>query len=301
MSRSSDSSPPISPIAGARSGKAFDSPPAQSGDEPERPAVDTLASLVLASLAARPRARDAQDNQVDPALLDRFCARILRPEPPGRLATSAPLRDAGVGVEMILEGYLPEAARRLGDMWLDDRLGFAEVTIAMTRLQALLHELSQPSLLCPPNDGSAPSLMMIVPLEEQHSLGSMAAAAHLRRLGASVCLCLGQSNDEIMQKISSRQFDMVAISAANSEKLEIVRELVRMVRGAMRAPAPVVIGGNVVARMPDAKALTGADFATTDPREALRAFGLRLRQPAHVPLGGERGMSAMTERAEHAG
>jgi hypothetical protein len=38
----------------------------------------------------------------------------------------------------------------------------------------------------------------------------------------------------------------------------------------------VVIGGSIVTRVTDIKTRTGADHATTDAREALRACGLRI-------------------------
>ncbi len=43
----------------------------------------------------------------------------------------------------MIDGYIPECARRLGRAWEEDRMSFAAVTLGVGRLQHLLHLLAQ--------------------------------------------------------------------------------------------------------------------------------------------------------------
>jgi methanogenic corrinoid protein MtbC1 len=73
------------------------------------------------------------------------------------------------------------------------------------------------------------------------------------------------------------------ISAAQGERLATLRKLIEKIRAASVRPTPVVIGGSVVTRVTDIKTKTGADHATTDPKEALRACGLKISVPGARP------------------
>ncbi|TCP27714.1 cobalamin B12-binding domain-containing protein [Rhodovulum adriaticum] len=237
--------------------------------------VESLATQVLSALAHR-AAPGLQG--VDGAVLTDFCADLLRGGTAIRTDSLSALRGNGVGPEVILDCYIPAAARELGDRWTRDELGFADVTIATARLQAMLREMGEPSDVEITAGPDAPNVMLIVPVEEYHTLGGMMAANQMRRLGLSVCLCLGQGDDELQQKAASRQFDMIAFSVSCMHKLDAVRRLVALLRRATQGRVPLVVGGHVVEGPGAARqicAQTGADHATADPKEALRMCGLQ--------------------------
>jgi methanogenic corrinoid protein MtbC1 len=235
--------------------------------------VESLASQVLAALAQRSGLSGAS---LDEAILTKFCADILQGGSAISAEAVADLRRQGVNIGAILDSYIPAAARELGARWCRDELSFADVTIGAARLQAILRELSAPWVIDAAIPGDAPNVMLVVPLEEYHTLGGMAAASQMRRMGLSVCLCLGLTEEEILQKVESREFDMIAISLCCNDKLESVRKLVSRLRGALSQGIPIVIGGLVATAAEDVCALTGADFASTDPKEALRHCGVRI-------------------------
>jgi len=239
--------------------------------------VESLAAQVLSALAQRSGQSGAAP---DAALLDRFCADILRGETSLQTDSVSELRRHGVDVVTILDGYIPAAARELGERWCRDELSFADVTIGAARLQAILRELSAPWVTDALTAADAPNVMLIVPLEEFHTLGGMTAASQLRRMGISVCLCLGQSEEEVLQKVASRRFDMIAISVSCRQKLDSARRLVGELRAHAGDGVPIVIGGRVVEAADDVCALTGADHATVDAREALKLCGVRVPVPA---------------------
>ena len=68
-------------------------------------------------------------------------------------ALSAAMRESRVRPELIIDIYIPEAARAFGVAWMEDRLSFARVTIGVARLQQLLHEMQA----SPSADTSSPA------------------------------------------------------------------------------------------------------------------------------------------------
>ncbi|PTN02291.1 B12 binding protein [Rhodovulum imhoffii] len=247
--------------------------PSEQWEAPSRPGgVESLVSQVLSALASKTH---LSGQRVEAELLTAFCAALLRPG--GNLKTPAleVLRGHGVSAAAVMDGYAPAAARVLGDRWAQDDLGFAEVTLAAARLQALLHDAGRLWSENGPVSPDAPNILIVVPVNEFHTLGGIAAASQFRRLGLSVSLCLGQDEEEILQKIGQRRFDMVAISASGATPVPVLCALVRSLRGACAAAVPVVIGGPILEQVRDARAVTGADFATSDPREAVRLCGMK--------------------------
>jgi len=248
-----------------------------SGDHDRHGDVKSLAAQVLSALAQR---SGQSAHMLDEALLARFCSDVLKAGKSIQTDSVTELQRHGADVATILDGYIPAAARELGERWCRDELGFADVTMGAARLQAILRELSAPWVTDAMTPADAPNVMLIVPLEEFHTLGGMSAASQLRRMGISVCLCLGQSEEEILQKVAARRFDMIAISVSCRQKLDAARRLIGEIRAAASGAVPIVIGGRVVETSDDVCALTGADHATADPREALNLCGVRAPVPA---------------------
>lgn len=233
--------------------------------------VESLATQVLSALAHR---AGQAGHDLDEAVLANFCADILRRGTPFHTDPVTDLRRQGIAPAAILDDYIPAAARELGERWTRDELGFADVTIGTARLQALLRDLSAPALVESMPADDAVNAMLIVPADEYHTLGGMAAASQLRRMGLSVCLCLGQTEDEVVQKAAVRRFEMIAISASGRDRVGSVRRLVAGLRRVAPVPVPVVLGGRIAEEGEDLCALTGADFVTSDTREALQLCAL---------------------------
>jgi methylmalonyl-CoA mutase cobalamin-binding subunit len=182
---------------------------------------------------------------------------------------------AGVSWEEVVDTYIPAAARRLGELWCIDEVSFVDVTVGTARLQSMLRDLGPVWSQETASDPLAPNVLLIVRQDAYHTLGAMVAAEQLRRSGVSVRLSLGASDDLVVEMVGSKRFDAVLISAASSERLESVRDLVKKVRMAMRPAAPIVVGGTMLDTDRDVEIITGADFVTSNPQEALRLCGLK--------------------------
>ena len=193
------------------------------------------------------------------------------------------MMDARIRAEDIADFYIPEVARRLGASWCEDGLSFADVTIGSARLQGLLKDIGSHWTDDRRLDPDAPAVLVVVLADEFHTLGAMVLCGQLARMDVSVKLAMGHAESDLLRIVASGHFDAILISAAQGERLATLRKLIEKIRAASVRPTPVVIGGSVVTRVTDIKTQTGADHATTDPKEALRACGLKISVPGARP------------------
>ena len=96
------------------------------------------------------------------------------------------IRVRGISLSAVYLELLAPAARVLGEMWEEDRCGFADVTVALCRLHEILRGLSA----TPPANTDTPPLgrrVLLVPVPgEQHTFGLLMVAEFFRRSGWEV-------------------------------------------------------------------------------------------------------------------
>ena len=235
--------------------------------------VEVFASQVLSVVAANSLAAGNASRQ---DLVDELIEAVRSFDNAPREAILKRFREAGINHAAIIDRYLPAAARKLGAEWCEDSMSFADVTIGSARLQAILRDLRAPQV----TDPSAPSALIVVPPDAYHTLGATVIADQLRRLGIAPQMAMGLKPLDLAELVESHDFNAVLISAASCQRLETVRELVNCVRNASRMPAPIIVGGTVTDKDTDIKTLTGADYVSNNPEEALKACGLMI--PTHA-------------------
>lgn len=227
-----------------------------------------LRSVASANQSATPRTRKGW--------IDQLCAALVSESETSHKTVIASLVATGVSQREVLQSFIPEASRALGEMWAQDRASFVDVTLGATRLQAIYREHDEGSgsrWL----DRSIPlgqSVLMVIPDFEQHSLGAFAAADQLRRYGLWVHMGIGLTREELTKLVANGRFSMVGLSVATVKSVEKVTELIDYVRAETPDCPPIVIGGRVVddARMIERR--TGADHAVKSIREAIERCGL---------------------------
>lgn len=184
------------------------------------------------------------------------------------------MKRARISLPALADVYIPIAARRMGQDWLDDQMSWLDVSIGVGRMQSLLREIGTAWVADQAGDAGHGTVMLIVPDREQHTLGPMVATGQLRRYGVSVCLRIAPNFTELRSLLASRHFDGVMISVATKEKLASVAKTIHFLRTVMEAPIPIIVGGAVMAKVEDLASCTGADFASNDIGVALEAMGL---------------------------
>jgi methylmalonyl-CoA mutase cobalamin-binding subunit len=201
----------------------------------------------------------------DPAVMERLFVEMKRQR---------------VSAERMVDVYIPAAVGEIGTAWHLGELDILQATVGTARIQHLLRELGRAwaADIMGPVDGAR--VLVIVPVQEQHSLGAMIAVNQMRRLGVSVCLQLQPPPAAVTELVANRAFDAVFISVANRSRLESCRQLVKTIRGGCKERIPIAIGGPLVELGLDAVADTGADIITSSVTDALAACGLLMQQQA---------------------
>lgn len=258
----------------------------RSGEE-----LSALARTVVARLVARGTriARTVNADLVlamtravgsaDPALFE-----ALRPE----------IRRSRISDADLVDSYFPAVARRLGLDWAEDRSGWAEVSIGMARLQALVHKIGLDW------DGSTGpdcgTVLVVLPEGEQHSFGVQVLSSQLRRQGVSVHIQIATQPADLRRLVQDRTYDCALVSVGCEAKLELCRKIVKSLKDGSKGRLWVAVGGAVLERVDGVELLTGADIATNDPAKALA--GVRIATQPSVwlsqqALGGEAAASRL--------
>lgn len=237
----------------------------------EETGVIDFASWVVALLAAR---RSGGQPALRADLFDRFRAAVCAEDDgPLALVMAEFLREK-VAAAAVADLYIPALAARLGEDWMDDVAGFAEVSLATARLQAMLRAMGAAwaaDAACP---GASDAIVLCTAPGEQHTLGALVLLGRIRREGVSVRLLLGPTTAELRDAFERVAPHGVLVSAAGTGRLAHLREFVKKIRQVGPPGLPVVVGGGVVAWLDDAAAATGADLAVTSLDDALAACGV---------------------------
>lgn len=239
--------------------------------------VDALASKVLSVLASK---KTIGDGQISQDLVEQLALAVRQFDPQAQKDAMNAMLDAGISPAVLIDRYIPLAAEQLGEAWCEDTVSFADVTIGVARLQAMLRDVTGDFYADLVADSNAPSVLLVVLSDEYHTLGATIAANQLRRCGVSVRLKISVTEQDITNELTSSNFDLLMISASCGQRLELIRKIIDSAKRASHGRTPVALGGSVVNVDANLKALTGADVVTTDTAEALRQCALTIKDRA---------------------
>jgi MerR family transcriptional regulator, light-induced transcriptional regulator len=231
--------------------------------------LSVLARTVVARLAARTGAVRVGrgPRQIDDDMVQALARAVASADPFAFEALRPDLRRARIGDIDLVDSYFPAVARHLGCGWAEDRIGWAEVTIGVARMQSLVHQIGLDW------DGStapdADSVLVVLPEGEQHSFGVQVMAGQLRRQGVSVHLQIGPRPAALRSLVQERHYDCALISVGSEDRIDACRKLVKTLKDGSEGRLWVAVGGAVLDLGRDILGLTGADMATNDPAEVL--------------------------------
>jgi len=121
------------------------------------------------------------------------------------------VQSRGIPLETLYLDLLAPAARHLGELWTNDMLHFADVTVGLCRLQQVLHHFS-PAFLneASTRDDGRRALLMSVP-GGQHTFGVSMVAEFFRRARWDVSTGAPVSRDELIKTVRSQWFAVVGL------------------------------------------------------------------------------------------
>ena len=182
------------------------------------------------------------------------------------------LLDAGASQEQVFLDLLAPCARWLGQMWDEDRYDFSQVTIALWRLQRVLHEQgSRFNQVTRPDADSHRALLAAVP-GAQHTFGVVMAAEFFSRAGWDVECEPKASWPELQSRLNLGWFDMFGLSIATGDSIALVASAILDMREASANPQIfVMVGGPMAAELPELARLCGADAMASEAGKAVEA------------------------------
>lgn len=153
------------------------------------------------------------------------------------------LMAAGVSVQDVCLHHLAPAAQRLGDLWDRDRLPFTDVTIATARIQSMLRRM--PVEAAPASRRAALGACFVAVPGEQHTLGVIMAADLFRRAGWDVSLQVGQSHDELLDRLARDDRPVIGLSCSGDHSFAALKRLMQALRRS-RPNAQILLSGQIV-------------------------------------------------------
>jgi methanogenic corrinoid protein MtbC1 len=224
--------------------------------------TEVIPRLVLqhrdACSAERPSATD----------VDRLVRALVGPgeDPLDELVRA--LRARGVGVDSLCLDLLTPAAQRLGQLWEQDGVDFATVTVGLGRLQRLLRHLSPAFGHQVEHPRQGRRIVLTQPESEQHIFGLSMVAEFFRRAAWDVLGGVAGAGIDAPTLARSNWFDVAGFSIGTEQSLPWLRETVAEVRALSRnRDLVVLVGGPLFTVNPGWATDVGAD-ATADGRTA---------------------------------
>lgn len=177
----------------------------------------------------------------------------------------------GVSIDAVYLDLLAPTARVLGDFWDNDICDFVDVTMAMWRLQQVIHELG--------NRASCPSArtradrraLFTVPPGDQHSMGLVMIEDFFRRAGWRTWSAADASLTDLQAIVGRQWLELIGVTVSTGDHLDRLATLVRDLRAASANKAVVImVGGRIFTEHPDLATQVGADGTAADATLALR-------------------------------
>jgi MerR family transcriptional regulator, light-induced transcriptional regulator len=187
-------------------------------------------------------------------------------------------RDRGVPLETIYLDLLVPAARHLRHLWRNDEWGFADVTLALWRMQQLLRDFS-PAFCGDAAVKSAGLRALLTPAPaEKHDIGHMMfglvlAGEFFRRDGWDTWIEPDPASAAFIETIRTQWFDVVEFFASADKKLDDLTTNIRTLRReSINRNIGVMICGPAFTERPELVLLVGGDAVVSDfSQETLQA------------------------------
>jgi hypothetical protein len=137
----------------------------------------------------------------------------------------------GVSHEAVFLELLPQAARRMGELWEEDLCDFSDVTLGLCRLHEVLrdhsvvHDAHGPAVA-----SDAPRILLATACADQHVLGVVLVAELFRRAGWRVWSEPGALRDQLAALRSREGCDVLGLSPAGRGRQDEVATDIETVR-----------------------------------------------------------------------
>jgi len=216
-----------------------------------------------------------------PEQVETFTGLMLAPSGDAVEARIAALIGEGLTPESLLLDLLAPTARHLGVLWEEDLCDFAEVTVAMGRLQRIMHEVTRRFGGETPQHRHGRSILLLPCPGEQHSFGLAVVEQFFRDAGWDVTSTVRDPGGDPLARVRTTWFDVIGLSLACDVLLPNLANMVASLRRhSQNRGVRVMVGGPVFTADPDSCKCVGADATAGDARHAISIAESLLDLPA---------------------
>lgn len=192
----------------------------------------------------------------------------------------------GTALDAIYLQLVAPAARRLGELWVDDTVDFTAVTAGLGRLHAVVRHLS-PSFRMGVDDhglatrgrGMLRRALLAPVAGEQHTLGCVMIEDYFSRAGWDVLGWPLAADRELVDLVRHDYYELVGLSVSCENRLPVLEQQIAAVRRASRNRSLLIlVGGRVFSQNPHFAHAAGADLTADCGPDAVAAADAALDQ-----------------------
>lgn len=241
-----------------------------------KPSADSIDRLIQIEIiprlvAAHALPGDADEGErISPAEAAAFAALPITLEASELLTEVEMFLSRGVAPETIFVDLLAPSARRLGELWEEDKADFVEVTMGLWRLQEVMREIAARTPSIAGRIFSPRAALFASMPGEQHSFGTMMVEECFSRAGWDTDLLTSGEQEALVDRLGERVFDLLGLTISCDCHIEPLPNLIGMLRNASKnADIRILIGGRVPNENPGLAEAAGADGTATNARTAI--------------------------------
>lgn len=202
---------------------------------------------------------------------ERFAVAALTTEAYGLLVEVEALCAVGVAVETLFLELLAPAARHLGILWDEDACDFVDVTMALWRLQEIVHELAARVPGAAARFGGERRALFAGVPGEQHGFGTIMVEEFFRRAGWTTACEPVSTETVLLDAVATQWFELIGLTVMCDDNVAGLPQLIAGLRARSKNPrVGVMVGGRSFADHPEWAATCGADATARDGAEAVR-------------------------------
>ncbi|MEA1830693.1 cobalamin B12-binding domain-containing protein [Methylobacterium durans] len=176
----------------------------------------------------------------------------------------------GLSLESLLLDLLAPTARHLGALWEEDVCDFADLTVAMGRLQRIMHDLSLRYAEESFDPLRGRSILLSPCPGETHIFGLSMLERFFRDAGWDVVGTALDAAENPLARASTEWFDVIGLSLHCEVHLPKLTEAVREIRRrSHNCDVRILVGGSIFVDNPGLASLVDADATAVDARAAV--------------------------------
>lgn len=241
-------------------------------------AVSELAREVVRRLAFRmPNSASRNDLPTEDEIAE-LCDALLSPLDRAADDFILNVRRNSVDIEVVYLSYVAGAARRLGQLWDEDKISFMDVTLGCGKLYRIIRGLRHviaPSIV--KDRDEYPAMFALVP-GETHTLGIEIATDVFRREGWDVDMMVGLEHDHLVEQSDRRTYRAIVLVANSDSMIEPLARLVLALR-ISHPMSHIIVAGNILNHYPNISSLVGSDAVIRDIETAVAKLRDVLNEP----------------------